>query len=110
MTIYGADGNALGSAPLEVDGSVRVRVPAGTPLYIGLTKNGGSVFRMKEQHQVGPGETISLGIRRELCNNVCGGCHGSTSGREIDAAVNADALTGASESMSRNAAPVAIGP
>jgi hypothetical protein len=41
---------------------------------------------------------------------VCGGCHGSNSGREIDAAVKSDALTGASESLSRNASPTSIGP
>src|SRR5262249_35767454 len=110
LAVYGADGSMVGSAPLERDGSVRVRVPAATPLYLGLLKGQTTVFRMKEEHQVGPGESISLGIRRELFNNVCGGCHGSNSGREIDAAVRSDALTGASESVSRTANPVAIGP
>ncbi len=110
LAVYGADGNMVGSVPLQTDGSVRIRVPAATPVYLGLLKGQTSVFRMKEEHQLGPGESISLGIRRELFNNVCGGCHGSNSGREIDAAVKSDALTGASESMSRTASPISIGP
>jgi mono/diheme cytochrome c family protein len=79
-------------------------------VYIGLLKGQTPVFRMTEEHQLGPGENISLGVSRGIFDNVCGGCHGSNSGREIDASVRADALTGASESMSRTSAPAAIGP
>ena len=42
---------------------------------------------------------------RQLFNAICGGCHGSLSGEELDVAVSADALTGASVSGSRTAEP-----
>ena len=50
-----------------------------------------------------------MGVKAELFNAVCGGCHGSISGRELDIAPTPDALTGASQSMSQNATPVPIG-
>jgi hypothetical protein len=39
---------------------------------------------------------------------VCGGCHGSVSGVELEIAVDADALTGASVSKSRDSGPVSV--
>ena len=60
---------------------------------------------MTEEHQVTAGEYITPGPPRALFNNICGGCHGSLSGSELDIAVSADALTGASVSLSRNPAP-----
>jgi len=60
---------------------------------------------MTEEHQVSAGEYITPGPPRALFNNICGGCHGSLSGSELDVAVSADALTGASVSLSRNPAP-----
>ena len=44
-------------------------------------------------------------VPRRLFNGVCGGCHGSISGLETDVAVTADALTGASVSLSRDREP-----
>lgn len=91
----------LGRAPLADDGSARVRVPAGTGLILELQDaRGGVVETMREEHQLGPGEVVSLGISERLFDAVCGGCHGSISGREIDIAVTPDVLTGASESLS----------
>ena len=46
----------------------------------------------------------------EKLYGVCAGCHGSVSGREIDAFVTPDALTGASRSLSATSDPVQIGP
>ena len=51
------------------------------------------------------GEYITPGPPRAVFNNICGGCHGSLSGSELDVAVSADALTGASVSLSREANP-----
>jgi hypothetical protein len=51
-----------------------------------------------------------MGVREVVFDRVCGGCHGSVTGREIDVGVSPDALTGASESLSRTAAPVPVGP
>jgi len=100
----------LGRAPLAKDGSVRIVAPAGTGLILELEDSQGNpVVTMKEEHQVGPGEEISLGIRRELFDAVCGGCHGSVSGSELDIAVTPDALTGASESLSAKESPKTLG-
>jgi mono/diheme cytochrome c family protein len=57
---------------------------------------------MSEEHQVHDGEYITPGAPRKLFNNICGGCHGSISGAELDVSVTADTLTGASVSMSRD--------
>ena len=110
LDIYDASGAPVTSVPLAADGSLRLRVPAAMPFYLGLSKGTTRLFRMTEEHQFGPGEHISLGVRREVFNHVCGGCHGSVSGRETDVAVSADALTGASASLSHDTAPVIVGP
>jgi WD40-like Beta Propeller Repeat len=100
----------LGRADLARDGSVRVDVPAGAGVILELQDSSGrALITMGEEHQLGPGEIISLGIRRELFDAVCGGCHGSISGSELDVIVTPDALTGASESLSKNSNPTAIG-
>jgi len=110
----------LGSAPLRSDGSTRVKVPSGTGVIISLANGSNTIVKMTEEHQFGPGETISLGIRETITNAagqevhlydaVCAGCHGSVSGRELDVGVSADALTGASASLSQTEAPTQIGP
>jgi hypothetical protein len=100
---------ALGTAGLESDHSLKVRVPANTPLIFELVDGGGkAVFTMAEEHQVSPGEYITPGVSRKLFNGVCGGCHGSIDGPELDVAVTTDALTGASVSRSRDLAPKAL--
>ncbi len=81
-------------------------IPAGKPLILDFVDGSGtSVFTMTEEHQVTAGEYITPGPPRALFNNICGGCHGSLNGSELDVAVSADALTGASVSLSRNPAP-----
>lgn len=92
----------VGSVKLEADdGSAFVDVPASVPVIIELRKGGSALFTMTEEHQFGPGEMTSLGVSREFFDGVCGGCHGSTSGRELDVVVDPDALTGASISLAR---------
>jgi hypothetical protein len=91
----------LGRAPLADDGSVRVNVPAGKGLVFELqNSNGSPIVSLGEEHQVSPGEIISMGVSENLFDAVCGGCHGSVSGSELDVSVTPDALTGASESQS----------
>jgi WD40-like Beta Propeller Repeat len=93
----------LGRAPLATDGSVHVRLPALTPLILELQDGSGAkLFTMTEEDQLGPGERISRGVPQAFFNSVCGGCHGSVSGRELDIAIDQDALTGASVSLSRD--------
>jgi hypothetical protein len=94
---------SLGSVRLESDHSVKVSIPARKPLILELVDGDGKpVFTMSEEHQVSPGEYITPGVPRKLFNGVCGGCHGSLSGNELDLAVTVDALTGASVSLSRD--------
>jgi hypothetical protein len=101
----------LGTAPLAEDGSVRVQLPSQTGVVFELQDDKhNSVVKMGEEHQLGPGEQISMGIVEPLFDVVCAGCHGSVSGHEIDVGVSPDALTGASASLSADAAPAAIGP
>jgi hypothetical protein len=101
----------LGTAPLAGDGSVRIQVPSQTGVVLELQDGKhGSLVKMTEEHQLGPGEQISMGVSEALFNAVCAGCHGSISGHEIDVQVSPDALTGASASASANATPVSIGP
>ena len=64
---------------------------------------------MSEEHQLGPSEQISMGVQQSLFDAVCGGCHGSVTGSELDVAVTPDALTGASQSMSATQTPQTIG-
>ena len=91
----------LGSASLMSDHSLLAVIPAQTPLILEFDDaNGNSVFQMTEEHQVTPGEYITPGPPRAFFNNICGGCHGSLSGSELDIAVSADALTGATVSLS----------
>lgn len=96
----------LGTAPLAEDGSVKLALPAMTGVVFELRAGDQVVATMGEEHQLGPGERISMGISRTLHNAVCGGCHGSISGRELDVAVTPDALTGASASVSLTQAPI----
>jgi hypothetical protein len=100
---------SLGTADLQPDHSLLVNVPAGKPLIFELVDGkGASVFLMTEEHQVTSGEHITPGAPRGIFNNICGGCHGSISGKELDVAVTADTLTGASVSASRDLNPVSF--
>lgn len=93
----------VGTANLAADGSVRVNVPAGAGVIAELQDGSGQpIVTMGEEHQNAPGEIISMGIVEPLFDAVCGSCHGSVSGSELDVSVTTDALTGASQSLSRD--------
>jgi hypothetical protein len=99
----------VGTASLQSDHSLKVFVPSGKPLILELVDGSGApVFTMTEEHQVTRGEYITPGAPRGLFNGICAGCHGSISGQEVDIAVTADALTGASVSQSRDMIPAAL--
>ncbi|MBP9086066.1 MAG: PD40 domain-containing protein [Kofleriaceae bacterium] len=101
----------LGRAKLASDGSVKLDVPSGVGVVLELQDDAGNtITNMGEEHQFGAGEGISLGIRQPLFDAVCGGCHGSVSGNELDVHVTPDALTGASQSRSAAAAAFQISP
>jgi hypothetical protein len=103
------DRQSLGSAGLASDHSLMVSVPAGKPIILELVDGSGTaLFTMSEEHQVTDGEYITPGAPRKLFNNICGGCHGSISGAELDVSVTADTLTGASVSLSRDRVPTSF--
>ena len=96
----------VGTAAFEADHSLKVYVPTRTPLILELVDGGGNpVLTMTEEHQLAAGEYVTPGVPRALFNGICGGCHGSVSGEELDIAVTPDALTGASVSLSRDQDP-----
>ncbi|MCW5806235.1 MAG: PD40 domain-containing protein [Deltaproteobacteria bacterium] len=89
----------LGSAALERDGSVRLQLPASRGLVFELQDaSNRPIVTMGEEHQMGPGERINMGVSQKLFDSTCGGCHGSISGYEADVVVTPDALTQASVS------------
>lgn len=91
----------LGTVSLAEDRSVKIQLPSATGVVLELQDDSGAVVAtMGEEHQLGPGERVSMGVRRDLHNAICGGCHGSITGSELDVAVTPDALTGASASTS----------
>ena len=95
-----------GTASFESDRSLKVILPARKPLILEFIDGSGSpVFTMTESHQLTSGEYITPGPPRALFDSICGGCHGSLSGSELDVVVSPDALTGASISASRNPLP-----
>src|SRR5262249_28836559 len=100
-----SDRMLLGVAGLESDHSVKAAIPAGVPLILELIDGSAkTLFTMQEEHQLSPGEYITPGPPRAVFNGICGGCHGSLTGEELDVAVTPDALTGASVSLSRDKA------
>jgi len=104
-----SDRKLLGVAGLESDHSVKVAIKAGVPLIFELIDGSGkALFTMQEEHQLSPGEYITPGPPRAIFNGICGGCHGSLTGEELDVAVTPDALTGASVSLSRDKAPKSL--
>ncbi|HTM18922.1 MAG TPA: hypothetical protein VL172_00375, partial [Kofleriaceae bacterium] len=87
----------IGQAPLLADGSVRMLVPARTPLILQLLDEGGNVLDwQREEEQLGAGETQPRTAPLPLFNAVCGGCHNALDGSELGVAVGPDVTTGAS--------------
>jgi hypothetical protein len=98
----------LGQVPLRPDGSASFRVRGGAPVQLLPTDAAGApmVFpegaifsgemMQREQLTFSPGERASISIPRVFFNPLCGGCHGSISGRELDIAASPDVLTSAS--------------
>ena len=87
----------IGEAPLLGDGSLRITVPAKTPLILQLLDSDGQVVHwQREEEQIGAGETQPRLIQLPLFNAVCGGCHNALDGSELDVTVGTDVTTGAS--------------
>jgi hypothetical protein len=100
------DRTFLGRVRLESDKSVKARVPVGNGVILELQDGDHNpIVTMTEEHQLGPGEQISFGIVEPLFDAVCGGCHGTVSGQELDVFVSPDVLTGASQSLALDGDP-----
>jgi hypothetical protein len=112
------DYRPLGSVPLHADGSAKFQLPGGLPFLLRMTDGGGQplAFRdgapfqgemvQREQMQFYPGERANQSMPRRFFNGMCGGCHGSVTGRELDVAVDVDVLTSASRTQARDDAPM----
>lgn len=101
----------LGTAPLEIDGSLRVKVPGGVPLTYGTSiqlvgDDGPRRHVVREQFQFYPGEVARQSFPRSLFNGMCGSCHGSVSGYELDVAIHPDVLTQASDVAAASSSPI----
>jgi hypothetical protein len=108
------DYRELGHVGIAEDGSTKLRVRGGHPILLRLTDRDGTVLDFgegapftgemvqREQMQFYPGERANQSFPREHFDGMCGGCHGSVSGQELDVAVDVDALTGASQTIARH--------
>lgn len=102
---------SLGKRPLEADGSLHVRMPAGMPISLGALDASGKLLtfakgaplsgpmRQREEIQFYPGERAKQSVPRRFFRGLCAGCHGSVTGRELDVVVDVDILTGASKTL-----------
>jgi hypothetical protein len=93
----------LGTVPVGADGSAHYKVTGGLPLVIELPptpmSSARSLPRVISEHVMfSPGESVHEGLRRGAFDGFCAGCHGSTSGRPDDAALQPDVLSRASDS------------
>ena len=101
----------LGTAPVEADGSTKLRVPGGVPIVLelpdtALSRERGLPRFQREAMSFSPGEYAHQSFRADLFGGLCGQCHGSISGRPVDAALQPDSVTQASDTVSRFKAPV----
>ena len=92
----------LGTVPVLSDGSAHFRIPGGMPIVLHLGADTESSRLQlprwqREEMTFLPGEYTHQSFPGAFFNNICGGCHGSISGRPIDAALRPDFLTQASQ-------------
>ena len=106
------DYRELGTTAIAPDGSIRFSLPGGAPILYRLNGSDGQPLAFsdddplfsgelvqREQMQFYPGERINQSFPRRLFNGLCGTCHGSVVGRELDVAVDVDILTAASQTI-----------
>lgn len=118
-SVYVSD-RLLGHVPLLGDDSALFQYRGGTPIRLRATDSSGAPLQFaagapftgeiiqREEMQFYPGERANQMLPRRFFNGLCGGCHGSISGRELDVAVNVDVLTSASRTEARDATPVSL--
>ena len=74
-----AGGDDYGDVPLQADGSVLLRVPAGKPLFFqGIDAKGHVVVQRSRLFTLPPGATrVDTSVRAEQYNAHCMSCHGA---------------------------------
>jgi hypothetical protein len=92
----------LGSVPAFDDGSARLLLRGGVPIVLAARAtlagdSGDTQHFQREEMQFYPNEDVRQSFRRSQFNGLCGGCHGSVSGAEVEIAANPDILTSASD-------------
>lgn len=96
--------------PSDADGSAKVRLPGGVPISLAARipvagSDTATLHHQREATQFYPGEVVRQGFPRQLFGNLCGGCHGSVSGKESEISLNPDILTQASQVAALNRSP-----
>jgi hypothetical protein len=104
----------LGTLDALTDGSAHVELPGGVPLVLHLpntptSMRSGDPRWQREEMEFSPGETVSQLFPPTFFSNVCGQCHGSVSGQQLDVSVQPDVLTQASIVAARGAPSVTLG-
>ncbi len=92
----------LGTVNLQSDKSTYFSIPGGVPIVLHfpdttISKAGNLPRYQKEEMSFYPGERSHQSFQQNFFNGLCGLCHGSISGKPIDAALNPDLLTQASQ-------------
>jgi hypothetical protein len=100
----------LGNVSVHADRSAAMLVPGGVPITLqGKVKLANdaapTTHSQREEMQFYPGEDSRQSFREKQFVGLCGGCHGSVSGRELDIAIQPDILTSASQVEARDAEP-----
>jgi hypothetical protein len=97
--LYAARG-LLGSVDVLNDQSAAMRIRGGVPIVLetiaALAGGQPAPHAQREEMQFYPGEHARQSFPRQFFDGLCGGCHGSVSGEELDLSVNPDILTQAS--------------
>lgn len=112
-----------GMIPLEEDGSAHIRIEGGAPIqFVALDEAGEPLMLpagapgigmlmgeavQREHMSFYPGERSRQSMPRPFFNALCGGCHGSITGRELDVVTDVDILTSASPRVrARDSSPI----
>jgi hypothetical protein len=100
----------LGNVPVHGDRSASMVIPGGVPIMLEARvalegDPSATTHSQREEMQFYPGEDSRQGFREEQFGGLCGGCHGSVSGAEMEIAIKPDILTSASQVTARDARP-----
>lgn len=72
-----AGGDEWGDVPLQADGSIRLRLPAGELLlFQGINAEGRVISQHTRVFAMPPGHQVNTGVRREQYYSQCSSCHG----------------------------------